>query len=213
MDFLNSLLGFDMPQPIPPGKKINFNFDRTAVLKRPTLAPYIASIAMHWNEIEAHLAIFLAALLGGQEAQTVMKIFLALQTDGGRKTTMDTVAKLKLSPDDLERFQEIQRDIGGRYSERNKAIHGAWGISSDYPDELLWYDPRESTAAFPALIATASRAEWVSLMETVNKNIRIYRESDFTDILGRFNCTFLNLQKFTTPYMSPMIQKMNELSR
>jgi hypothetical protein len=102
-----------MPQPLPFGKRINFSFDRSAVLQRPALASYIAAIAMHWNEIEAHLAIFLAALLGGDEAQTVMKIFLALQTDGGRKSTMDTVTKLKLSADDLERFQEIQRDIGG----------------------------------------------------------------------------------------------------
>jgi hypothetical protein len=81
---------------------------------------------MHWNEIESHIGVFLAALLGG-EAQTVMKVFLALETDGGRKSTIDTVTKRKLSPDDLRQFQEIQRNIGSRYSERNKVVHGALG--------------------------------------------------------------------------------------
>jgi hypothetical protein len=61
---------FAMPQPIPRGKQISFSFGRRAVLERPKLAPYIAAILMHWNEIESRMGIFLAALLGG-ESQTV----------------------------------------------------------------------------------------------------------------------------------------------
>jgi hypothetical protein len=200
-----------MPQPIPRNKQITFDFRRTAVLERPTLAPYIAAILMHWNEIESRLAIFLAALLGG-EAQTVIKVYLALQTDGGKKATIDTVTALKLSPDDLVRFQEIQRDIGGRYSERNKASHGAWGTSPEYPDDLLWYDPRESVEMFPALMATMGddkRAERRSLLEEANKSLRIYTEKDFKDILERFECTYAALLKFTEPYMKPLFEKMH----
>src|SRR5712691_7157960 len=113
---------------------------------------------MHWNEIEAHIGTFLGALLGaGAEAETVMKVFLALQTDGGRKTTIDTVTKIKLPTADLDRFQEIRKDIGARYSERNKAVHGSWGISRHYADDLLWYDPRESVAVLPSLLAAEDR--------------------------------------------------------
>jgi hypothetical protein len=200
-----------MPQPIPRGKQITFDFRRSAVLERPKLAPYIAAILMHWNEIESRTAIFLAALLGG-EAQTVIKVYLALQTDGGRKATMDTVAALKLSSDDLERFQEIQRDIGGRYSERNKAAHGAWGISPEYSDDLLWYDPRESVQMFPALMATIGddkREDRRALLEEANKSLRIYTERDFKDILERFECTYAALLKFTDPYIKRLFEGMH----
>jgi hypothetical protein len=200
-----------MPQPIPRGKQITFDFRRNAVLERPKLAPYIAAILMHWNEIESRTAIFLAALLGG-EAQTVIKVYLALQTDGGRKATMDTVAALKLLPDDLERFQEIQRDISGRYSERNKAAHGAWGISPEYPNDLLWYDPRESVQMFPALMATIGddkREDRRALLEEANKSHRIYTERDFKDILERFECTYAALLKFTDPYIKRLFEGMH----
>lgn len=179
-------------------------------MQRPKLTPYIAAILMHWNEIESRLGIFLAALLEA-EAQTVIKVFLALQTDGGRKATMDTITKLKLLPDELERFQEIQRDIGGRYSERNKAVHGAWGVSPEYPDELLWYDPRESVEMFPNLMATIgedNRTERQSLIDEANKSIRIYTHKDFTDIIERFECTYSALLKFTDPYVKPIFERM-----
>jgi hypothetical protein len=202
-----------MPQPLPRGKRVDFNFGRKAVIERPALAPYIAAILMHWNEIDSRMGIFLASLLGG-EAQTVIKVFLALQTDGGRKATMDTVTKLKLSADDQERFQEIQRDVGGRYSERNKAVHGAWGVCPEYPNDLLWYDPRESVEMFPALMATigddgTKRADRRSLLEEADKSIRVYNENDFKDILGRFDCTYSALCKFTEPYTDPLFRGMH----
>jgi hypothetical protein len=199
-----------MPQPIPRGKRINIDFRPDAVLERPTLAPYIPAISMHWNEIESHTGVFLAALLGG-EAQTVIKVFLALQTDGGRKATIDTVSKLKLSTDDLERFQEIQRDMGTRYSERNKAVHGGWGISDAYPNALLWYDPRESVAMFPDLIAAADDAARQTRMDEVNKNIRIYVDADFKDIISRFVCTTKALKQFTAPYTEPLFVRLNAI--
>jgi hypothetical protein len=202
-----------MPQPLPRGKKIGFDFGRTAVLQRPTLAAYITAILMHWNEIEARMGVFLAALMGAAEAETIIKVYLALQTDGGRKATIDTVATLKLPPADLARFQEVQKDIGGRYAERNKAVHGAWGISPEYPNDLLWYDPRESTAMFPGLMATAGpdkRAEREALLAEANKTVRIYNKRDFEDILTRFEVTYASLLSFTGPYIDPLFEAMNK---
>lgn len=198
-----------MPQPIPRGRRISFDFRPESVLQRPTLAPYIAGILSHWNEIESRSGVFLAALLGG-EAQTVIKIFLALQTDGGRKAIIDTVTKLKLPSDDLEQFQEIQRDIGSRYAERNKAVHGAWGISDAYPKDLLWYDPRDSVGMFPGLAATPERPYRQAMIDELNKTIRIYTEADFKDILTRFKCTQAALEKFTQPWVAPLFEAMNK---
>jgi hypothetical protein len=198
-----------MPQPIPRGRKINASFRPGDVMQRPHLTPYIAAILMHWTEIEAHIGIFLAALLGAEEAETVVKVFLALQTDGGRKSTIDTVTKIKLLPDDLERFQEIQRDIGSRYSERNKVAHGGWGACPEYPNDLLWYDPRESVAMFPSVIAAADkRGQAMARTDELMKVVRVYTEADFKDIIERFSCTYSALEKFTKPYVGDIFREM-----
>jgi hypothetical protein len=105
------------------------------------------------------------------------------KTDAGRKATLDTVTSLKLPAADLKRFQEIQKNIGGRYSERNKTVHGSWGISPEYPDDLLWYDPRETVAMFPELMATLGpdqRRERQAILDEQQKNLRIYGLKDFT---------------------------------
>ena len=198
-----------MPQPIPRGRTINFDFRPPNVMQRPKLAPYIGAILMHWNEIESHTGVFLAALLGS-EAQTVMNVFLALQTDGGRKSTIDTVTKLKLTENDLSRFQEIQKDIGSRYSERNKAVHGAWGISEQYPDDLLWYDPRESVAAFPSLVEAQDHNARKTTFDELNKSIRIYTETDFKNIISRFETTEETLKQFTRPFVQPLFERLNK---
>jgi hypothetical protein len=200
-----------MPQPIPPGRNISFDFRRDAVMQRPTLTPYIVGISMHWNEIESRLGIFLASLMGG-EAQTIVKVFLALRTDGGRKATLDTVTALKLKSADLQTFQEIQKDIGGRYGERNRAIHGAWGISPEYPNELLWYDPRESVAMFPQLMDSLGPdkfGERKALFDQQNKNVRIYTEQDFRDVMARFDATYAKLEDFTKPFVKPLFEQMS----
>ena len=200
-----------MPQPIPDGRDVSLDFRPHALLQRPKLAPYIGAILMHWNEIESHMGIFLAALLGA-EARTVMSVFLALQTDGGRKTTIDTVTKLRLSAADLARFKDIQKNVGGRYSERNKAAHGAWGISPHYPDDLVWYDPRETVEAFPDIMRAELRSEVAARMKEVNENVRIYNEKDFLDILDRFKSTEAELKAFTSPLVSPLFVQMNTRS-
>lgn len=203
-----------MPQPIPKGTRLNFDFRRTAILERRNLAPYIVAISMHWNEIESRLGIFLASLMGG-EAKTIVRVFLALQTDGGRRATLDTVASMKLPEDQLKRFQEIQKTLSSRYSERNKAIHGAWGISPEYPNDLLWYDPREGVSAFPDLmekIGDGRESERQAVLDELNTNIRIYKEQDFKDILARFENAYAELEAFTKPYIAPLFDKMNKLS-
>jgi hypothetical protein len=164
---------------------------------------------MHWNEIDSHIAVFLAGLLGG-EAQTVIKVYLALQTDGGRRSTIDTVTKLKLPATDLEQFQQIQLEIGRRYSERNKVVHGAWGTSPQYPDDLLWYDPRESAAALPQLMEADHPIALKAQLEEVNKGIRIYNERDLKDMVARFEETEEALKQFTAPHVGPIFRRMNQ---
>jgi hypothetical protein len=197
-----------MPQPLPHGKSVTFDFRQDACLERPKLAPHIVAICMRWNEIESRLGIFLAALMGG-EAKTIVSVFLALKTDGGKKATLDTVANLKLDSDDLKEFQDIQEEIAKRYKERNKAVHGAWGISPDYPDGLLWYDHRETIAMFPELMLRLdSGAARQKLLEEQQKSIRVYTEQDLIDINSRIQGTYQRLETFTARWVGPLFMQM-----
>ncbi len=199
---------FAMPQPLPHGKPINFDFRQDACLERPNLTRYIVAICMSWNEIESRLGIFLAALMGG-EAKTIVSVFLALRTDGGKKATLDTVAELKLSPDDLKEFQDIQDEIAKRYKDRNKAVHGAWGISPEYPDDLLWYDHRETIAMFPDLmLRLSSSAARTKLLDEQRKSIRVYTEQDLVDINSRIQTTSKKLETFTARWVGPLFERM-----
>jgi hypothetical protein len=200
-----------MPQPVSQWKEIDVDFRRDAIFARPVLATYIGAISMHWNEIESRMAVFLAALMGA-EAKTVIQVYLALQSDGGKRATIDTVTALKLQPDDLIRFQEIQKVLSARYSERNKAIHGAWGISSAYPSDLLWYDPRTTVALFPELMARLDpslKAERRALMKEQQKNLLVYTEADFKDIIDRMERGYSELEAFTGRFVGPLFAKMH----
>lgn len=199
-----------MPQPIPSSKTISFDFRRNAVLQRPELAARIAAILSHWNEIESRIALFMAALMGG-EAKTIVNVYLAIQSDGAKKATIDTVTELKLPLARLAEFREIQKDIGSRYAERNKAVHGSWGISPEYPDSLLWYDPRDTVALFPELMERldgSQLAERQKLVAEQRARLRIYTKTDLTDIIGRFEVTYSALEAFTTPFIAPLFDKM-----
>lgn len=192
-----------MPQPVHFSKLISFNFRKEALMERPKLAAYIASISAHWNEIDARIALFVAALLKNK-AKTVISVFLDLRADAAKKATIDTIASLKLSPDDLAKFQIIRNNIGFRYSERNTAIHGSWGISPCYPDKLLWSDVRDTTALFPDLMPLAGpekRVERNARLLAEQKKLMVYGESDFIAIIKRLADTYEELRDFTMPFI------------
>jgi len=92
-----------MPQPVHYSQPIHLDFSSDAILGRPALAPYVAAISMHWNEIDARIAVFIAALLG-TEGATVINIFLALKGDAPRRALVDSVTEQKLDNTHLTWF-------------------------------------------------------------------------------------------------------------
>lgn len=190
-----------MPQPIRKRERISKFFKPESVLERPNLAPYIVSVNAHWNDIEARLAIFLAALLES-EAHTVMSVFLALTSDNAKRATIDTITSLKLDPEELTAFQGVLGSVGKRYGERNKFVHGSWGVSPEYPDDLIWCDPRDSTALFPELMAS-DHAERLKKLDELQKKIVVWKEKDFQKTVERFKATHKELMDFTAPYCQP----------
>lgn len=187
-----------MPQPVHFTRAIHFEFVPDAVLQRPELAARIAVISGLWNEIEARIASFLSALAGGDA--TVISVFLAIKNDGAKRSTIDTISELKLSPDDHTRFQAILKLIGERYSDRNKVIHGAWGISKEYPDKLLWADIRETTLLHISVM-NLSPGERVAALIKAQKKISVYGMADFLEIEKRLMAAYEELRTFSRPFM------------
>jgi hypothetical protein len=187
-----------MPQPVHYNKSIGFDFRPEMVLQRSKLAAHIALISGQWNEIEARTATMAAALLGS-EAKTVITVFLALQNDGAKKATLDTFCSLKLSPDDLKTFQVIQKNIGHRYTDRNRAVHGAWGISNKYPDCLLWGDIREIVLFHVMMKEIASPVDRHNLIIQQQQRLMVYSEADFINIERRIKTAYDGLCAFSKP--------------
>lgn len=197
-----------MPQRIHYSRAIHLDFSSDAILQRPKLAPYVAAIPMHWNDIEARIAIFVAALLGA-EAKTVITIFLSLKGDGPRRALIDAVTAMHLDKDQLKWFKDVQKSIGKRYDERNRAVHGTWGISEEYPDKLLWHDLRDSTAMAPDMFALSGKANTAArrarLLEEQRKSL-VYSEQDFQQILKRFRDTFDELKFLTREHIDDRLR-------
>lgn len=171
------------------------------LLERPKLAAHIAVISAQWNEIEARIAAMLAALLG-TEAKTAVTIFLALQNDGAKRAAIDAICSLKLPPDDVAMFQTIQQKIGKRYTDRNRAVHGAWGISPKYPDQLLWADTREVTlfhVTMMGLPGPKNQEKRRKLNLKQQQTLLVYSEQDFLDIEARIKSAYDELCVFSKP--------------
>ncbi len=198
-----------MPQPIRHPNSISFDFSPAAISKRPILAPYIGITSAYWNDIEARIAIYIAALLE-KEAETVISIFLALTSDHAKQATIETITSLKLTTDQKEKFNSVMKTVKKRYKERNMVIHGSWGISPQYQDDLLWYDPRESVAMFPAMM-TLTYEKKLGRMRDIEQTFSVWEEQDFINLISRLKKAHEELIDFTKPVISPWMNLRAEL--
>jgi len=160
----------------------------------------MAVISAMWNEIEARVGALLAALVGAGEAETVISIFLAVRNDAAKRATIDTVVRLKMSEADQTRFQAIMKEVGRRYDERNIVVHGAWGISREFPDAILWCDIRETTMLHVEMMTVTEDRRTATLLASQRK-IMVYRAADFQAIEDRITATYDRLREFSKPIM------------
>ena len=189
-----------MPQPIHFSHVIQFEFTPKCLFERPGLAAHIAVISAMWNEIEARVGTLLAAVVGPAEAEMVISVFLAVKNDAARRATIDTVMRLKTSQADQTRFQEIMTAVGRRYDERNTIVHGAWGISPEYPDAILWCDVRDTMMVTVEMMTVEDDKRTATLVAAQRK-MRVYKEADFVAIENRISSTYDELRTFSRPIM------------
>jgi hypothetical protein len=192
-----------MPQPIHYNKMVGFDFRPEAVMERPTLAAHVTAISSIWNEIDARITMTLLSLLGA-EAKTGMSIYLAITNDGAKRAAMDAICELKLTTEEQTKMRAVLKLVGDRYSDRNNAIHGAWGVSKLYPDALLWSDIREQILLHIELMKLNGPEhvfERQALQLEHQKKMRVWREKDFIETEKRLTATLEELKDFTRPYI------------
>jgi hypothetical protein len=190
-----------MPQPVHYSYQIDYAFLPEALLERPHLAAQIAAISALWNDIEARIAAFLAALAGPGEAETVIALFHAITNDGAKRAAADALTTLKLSGRNRETFKEAMLAAGRRYVDRNTVVHGSWGTSPVYPDKLLWCDVRDATMLAVDMMGLTDKAEQKKRLIVTQKKIMVYGERDFIDMRERMREAYNQLHDFTNPFM------------
>jgi hypothetical protein len=191
-----------MPQPIRSVDYVFVDFSPKAVLNRPNLAAYLPAISGIWNETETRFGLFLATPLGA-DARTGVAMFNAITNDGARRAAFDAVCNVKLSTAEKTSLQGVQSTVGARYNDRNKIVHGAWGISDTYPDALLWVDAKESVVFHTDMMGLKDAENDVrhARVMSYQGSIFIYLERDFIDIVNRMEAAYNALTEFTEPFV------------
>ncbi len=189
-----------MPQPVHYSHQIDFDFVPESLLERSKLAAHLTVISALWNDIEARLGTFLAAL-AGSEAPAVISMFHAITNDGAKRAAIEAVTSLKLSQAERQAFQVAMRTVSDRYADRNRIVHGAWGVSPLYPDQLLWADIREMTMLLVDLMGMDNKQQRDARFIATQKKIMVYSEEDFVQIRNRMHNAYDILRDFTRPFM------------
>ena len=178
------------PQPIrkhlsEAGRRIVFG--PSALYERPKLAVRIAAIASIWAQTDAHLGLVLVAMLKA-DAQAATAVYLALISGGVRNEALLVAAEFSLLEDVSAELRKILGKLRKSAKERNAIIHGLWGKSSDYPDELILQDSTDDIATRANLMAMARRG--IILTDEQNEKAKrgrlmVYSEHDFVEIERR----------------------------
>ena len=130
----------------------------------------------------------------------MISIFLAVKSDTAKRATIDAIANQKMSIEDRNRFLAVLNEVAKRDAERNKVIHGSWGISPVYPEALLWCDIRE-IMMFHVDMMNIKSAKRTPRIVAEQKKMRVYLEADFLAVEERIDATYNELCTFSKPVM------------
>jgi hypothetical protein len=184
-----------MPQLLKPSTPMEFRAD--SVRERPELAVYIAEVAAAWVEVEVSLGLLLAVILN-TEARTGVSIFLALTGSAAQEAALSAAAEARLPTELSSEFASLRSEYRTRAGERNRVVHGFWGVSPKFPDALIYCPPehfvRDIAHAYSVVQATGIQESGPS-REFYSK-LRIYKSKDFADILNRIHATREAVEKF-----------------
>lgn len=122
-----------------------------AVLQRPEHAMRIAAIAGEWTQIEFSMINLLAGSYGqtlynesgpyeAQHNPVAVAAMQAAETIRARLKLLDlTLGKMVTGTSVEQEWLAVRDSLQKRARERNKIVHGSWGIMINEPDELVMH--------------------------------------------------------------------------
>jgi len=182
-----------------------------ACAKRPALAAHIGVIASLWSNLEYLLGCVEAAILQ-VDARIGTLIYSSVKSEAARLDIIKNIANEYLDKNLSEEYIKLQKAIKKTGSERDKVIHGLWGLplspfgSDEFfadTDSLILADPRDFVAmkaAWTSLLAKSEKdrtdKDHVHLETKQRPPALEYRENDFTDIEVRIKQRTHDLTEF-----------------
>lgn len=128
-----------------------------SVRKRAELAVWIAAIAAVWALIEWELVLIYGYLMGKSLPRVGMtklpmlhpvalQVFEAVHGLNNRIDLLQRLAKREATDAERAEIKQLTEKVRAAAGDRNKIVHGLWGVCSSCPDDLILHgtteDPR-----------------------------------------------------------------------
>ncbi len=164
-------------------------FGPYAILQRPELASYIGAIATTDEAIQESWGIILALALAA-DARVGTELYLSLTGSNAQAAVLNKAIEIATEGEAeiQEAYKQLLKDQKGRSGERNRIVHGRWGILPSRQDVLILGERNWLPKAIAALNHYYER-EWVEGEEFYLPepafDRQSYRLSDLKDALVR----------------------------
>lgn len=156
-----------MPQPCDPQRR---SLAPRLALRRPTCCLQIAGVVSEWAHVERTMALMFSCAMGehvftsdGQvhafRDWAAVAVMSTLETLHARVQVIRAALLPRLTPQLVQQWEGLEKELRARAKERNTVAHTAWSISDEYPNDLI--------------------------LETREGRVFRYSERDFADILDR----------------------------
>jgi len=213
----------DMPQPL---KKwvSDISWQPKDLDKRPELALKIAQVGAAWSQLDLQRVHLLMALLRNG-APTGVRMYLSLSGSASQEAVL-TAAFGNFLPDSTQKmFESLMRDIKARARERNRIVHGIWGVSDDYPEALINCQLNDMATNSVTRYRIISHVSTLGLkpidfekhqQAEFIKACRVYRANDFKDVFRRIANTTNDIIALLRVVLGDLVeleQRADELNR
>jgi hypothetical protein len=165
-----------------------------SIIERPLLAARIGVVVALWNDIDASTGMAMANILG-LETPLGIKMYLGIENPGARREMLRDMAASRLTDSDQAAMGALLDEMGKRAVERSTVVDGVWGIAADFPDELIWQDPRDTIQYGGERSASVAKRRQVTYPRD---KVLLYAAKDFDLIEGRARRLRDWVQKFGT---------------
>jgi hypothetical protein len=137
-----------MPQPIHPADRrfeIGLHYGTRVIAKRPACALGIATVAGEWANLERSLALMFSVSTGWPtDDRATTKInrvaraaIDAIESLSARLAIVSAGLEATMPQAVQDQFDDLAKRIRKCAGTRNTVVHGWWGVSEKYPDDVI----------------------------------------------------------------------------